>query len=378
MRYNLPMWMRPLAVALVLAAAPAAAAGPAIAADARLDLIGLVGRLSGDPQSPRNPESDAAAASFARWRSHPAVARLARMRANGFSGDVPAQYAVYLSTPPNIREAVPAPIFFTKTAGGRDQLDAWLSELRDFVRVSGFQAWEARREPQRLAELAAVRASAGAHDLETPLIRFLGVKPWGAWTVVVSPFFPNGAGASWVLEEKTGAPDVIVVYGLYWQGFWKKTMSGGSPEKYAQGVWPEAVFSMAYALYEACAPELKITPSACAGMPDLANVEDCVEETWVRGVVARLIKEGYGDEAARAYRSPWAATPQQAKVDSALEAYEADRGRFPDLMAAAGALSAPFQPDGRAPACRVVDPSPRADVHAHRISYYLDARRRSR
>jgi hypothetical protein len=370
------MRMRRAAVVLLLLAAPAAAAEPAIVADARLDLIGLVERLSGDPRSPHNPESDAAAKAFAPWKRHPAVARLARMRAKGFSWDAPAQYAVYLSTPPEIREAVPAPNFFATLAGGREQLDAWRGELSDFVRVSGFQDWEARREPRRRAELAAVRASAGTHDLETPLVRFLGAKPWGSWTVIVSPFFPNGAGASWVLEEKAGAPDVVVVYGLYWQGFLGKTMSGGTPEKYAQGVWPEAVFSMTYALYEVCRPGLKIAKSACAGMPGLVNVEDCVQQTWVRGIVARLMKGEYGAGAERAYLAQWPAAPLQPRVDAALDAYQADRARARDLMDAAGALTAPFQPDGRAPACRVADPSRGAEVvYSRRVKYYLDARR---
>lgn len=334
-------------------------------------------RLSGDPHAPANPESDAALKRFARWKGHPAVARLARMRAKGFAWDAPAQYAVYLTTPPVVGEAVPAPGFFAALAGGRDQLDAWRAELTDFVRVSDFMRWEREREPRREAELAAVRAAAAGRDLEPALTKYLGARPWSSWTVVVSPFFPNGSGASWVLEETPGKPEVIVVNGLYWQkGFWgRAAMSGGTPEKFAQGAWPEAVFAMTYALYEICRPVLKLAPDACAGLTGLVNAEDCVQQTWVRGVVARLMESEYGAEAAKAYREHWAPTPRQAAVDAALRAYEADRAANPDLLSAAGALLAPFQADGRAPSCRLVEKARFPEtVYSRRLAYYLDAR----
>lgn len=368
-----------LSAALALMAAPAFALEPAIKADARFDLIGLVQRLSGDPSSPSNPESDAAAARFAKWKDHPAVARLARMRAKGFAWDAPAQYAVYLSTPPELREAYPAPDFFATLAGGKDQLSSWRAELGDFVRVSDFTAWENVRAPRREMELAAVRAAAGGRDLGAPLERYLGARTWASWTVIVSPFFPRGGGASWILEEKDGRPDVVVVYGAAWSrgGLWRRSrpVPDTAPE-FAAAAWPEAVFSMTYALYEVCRPVLKLAPGACRGLEGLVNPEDCVQQVWVRGVVARLLEAEFGPAAANAYREHWPPTPYQKDVDAALRAYESDRAKEPDLMSAAGALLAPFQADLRAPACRLVDHSRDSEtVYARRLRYYLEGRR---
>jgi hypothetical protein len=363
-------------------AAPAAAARPTIVADARFDLVGLLERLSGDPHAPSNPVSDAAVVRFARWKDHPAVTRLTKMREKGFAWDAPAQYAVYLSSPPELREVYPAPSFFATLAGGKAELDAWRGDAADFARVTGFLDWERERAPQRETELSAVRAAAGGRDLEAPLVRYLGLRSWADWTIVVSPFFPNGGGASWVLEEKPGRPDVYVVFGLYWQkkGFWgRSSMSGGSAEKYAQSVWPEAVFSTTYALYEVCRPVLKFSPGACEGMRGLVNAEDCVQQTWVRGVVARLMASEFGAPAARAYREHWPPTPYQEKVDAALSAYENERATSPDLMSAAGALLAPFQADGKAPDCRLVDRARWPEVvYARRLSYYLEGRLEAR
>lgn len=349
-------------------------------ADPRVDLVGLLQRLSGDPRAPSNPVTDEAARRFKPWREHPAVKRLAKMRETGFAWDAPAQYAVYLSTPPELRELYPPPDFFATLAGGKDRLDAWRGELADFVRVSGFLDWEKKREPRREAELAAVRASAGTRDLEAPLVRYLGAEPWASWTVIVSPFYPNGGGASWIIEEKPGAPDVVVVYGLYWQkGFWGRKMTGGPPDKYASGVWPEAVFAMTYALYETCRPALKVSKAACDGLTGLANPEDCVQQIWVRGITARLLDAEYGAKAGRSFRGQWTPSPAQAKVDAALAAYEGDRARYPDLMSADAELSAPFAADGRAPACRLVDKTRFPEtVYSRRLAYYLDARLRAR
>ena len=103
-------------------------------------------RLSGDPHAASNPESDAAAARFAKWKGHPAVTGLAALRAKGFAWDAPAQYAVYLSSPPDLAEVHPAPDFFAALAGGKAELAAWRAAASDFARVSGFLDWERERE----------------------------------------------------------------------------------------------------------------------------------------------------------------------------------------------------------------------------------------
>ncbi|MFI5347445.1 MAG: hypothetical protein ACHQ51_13810 [Elusimicrobiota bacterium] len=367
---------RRLIAAALLAASPAFAAEPVIKADARLDLVGLLQRLSGDPHSPSNPESDAAAAHFARWAKHPAVTHLAKMHATGFDWDHPLQYAVYLSTPPSLREIHPTPDFFAQLAGGRDSLDAWREEASDFARVSGFLKWETERAPRRDAELAAVGASSAGVDLSSELVHALGVKPWASWTVYVSPFFPHGGGGSWVIEEKPGRPDVVVMYGPLWNG---DKPASDPPWFFAAGVLPEAVFSMTYAVYEVCRPEIRAAASVCQGMQGMANPEDCVQQIWVRGLVARLIDRRYGPGASANYRRYWPPTPFQEKADAVYAVYEGDRAKYKDLMDASGILLAPFQPGGRAPECRLVDRARWPEtVYTRRLAYFLDARLEAR
>ncbi len=343
-----------------------------VKADARLDLVGLLQKLSGDPHSPSNPEADAAAAHFARWADHPAVTHLAKMRATGFDWDHPLQYAAYLSELPDLREVHPTPEFFATLAGGRASLDAWRAEAADFARVSKFAKWEKERAPQRDAELAAVGASSAGVDLSSDLVHVLGVKPWGSWTVYVSPFFPHGGGGSWVLEEKAGRPDVVVMYGPQWRG----GVLQQEPSWFlASGALPEAVFSLAYVMYEVCRPEIKAGPEVCAGLPGLGNPEDCVQQIWVRALVSRLIERRYGPAAAGNYRHFSPLPAGHKKVEAVYDAYEADRSKYPDMVEAAGLFLAPFQPGGRAPQCRLVDRSRMPEtVYARRLAYYLDGR----
>ncbi len=370
---------------LVALFALGAAAEPAIVSDERIDLVGLVERLSGDPAAAVNPESDAAAERFSRWKAHPAVADLSRMRSGGFAGNVPAQYAVYLSTPPELRERYAPPNFFALLAGGAKPLAVWREDLADFVRVSGFEEWERERAPRRDAELAAVRAAAGGRELGGPLAKYLGARTWASWTVVVSPFFPHGGSASWVLEEKPGRPDIVVVYGpdrspgLFGvkrrSGLFRRRARLDPAAEFASAVWPEAVFSMTYAIYEACRPVIKPAPGVCRGQTGLSDAEDCIQQSWVRGVVASLLESEYGSAEAKAYRAFSPPTTYQDRVDAALLAYEKDRAASPDLMAASGSLLAPFQADGLAPACRVEDHSRDAEeVYARRFKYYQEGR----
>lgn len=334
--------------------------------------MGLVGRLAGDPRAARNPFTDEAAARFAASASHPAVKLMAAMRASGFTLDTAAQYAVYLSSPPALAPIHPAPEFFALAAGGPERLDAWRVALSSFARDSGFAAWEAETRPRREEMAAAVRAAQGGRDLGAPLAELLGARTWSDWLVAVSAFYPNGGGASWVLEEKPGRPDVFIAYGLYWKD---GAYDGGGARRFAFGALPEAAFTMAYAAYESCRPVLASGGRPCAGFKSMSEGEDCYERHWVAAIVARVLSREYGADAAREFRSQHETTRFDKPVAKALDAYAADRARWPDMLAATALLAAPLRDDGKPPECRLIDPRRFGEeVYARRLAYYLDAR----
>lgn len=354
------------------AAAPTAEVQPRVILDARVDLVGLVERLSGDPESPHNAFTDAAAARFAAFSSHPAVTALAAARARGMARGVPAQYVLYLSSPPVLAEISPAPEFFAQSFGGAEAIDAWRRDLAAFARDSGFMRWEEETHARREAFAAAVRRARGRRDLGGPLARLLGARTWNDWTVIASLFFPAGGGDSWIFEERTGLPDVAVVFG---PSGGKVPLATESPGEFAADVWPEAVFTMTYVLFEVCRPELVLSRDVCRGLPGLSNPEDCVQQLWVRELVSRLVAENFGARAERDYRQGWSPAPFDAAARRAVAAYAHAHAQRGDLIDAAGELSAPFQRGGAAPVCRVVDPARFGEeVYARRLAYYLRAR----
>ncbi len=366
---------------ILLAAIPAAALEPRVEADPRLDLMGLLARLSGDPAAPRNPFSDEAAAAFTASSAHPAVAQLAAMRATGFNLDSAAQYSIYLSSLPELAVLHPVPEFFARAAGGREKLEAWRLSAAAFAGAPAFTQWEAATRAKRAAMADAVRAAQGGRDLGEPLARLLGARTWADWRVAVSAFYPNGGGASWILEEKNGRPDVFVAYGPFWNESKKKKTSfhGGSPRDFGLGAWPEAAFTMAYAAYEACRPALSAGAAPCDGLSGLTSGEDCVEAHWVHAIVSKLQKEAYGPYKSKEPRPQRKPTRYDEGVARALEAYAADRAAYPDLFLATPLMAAPLREDGKAPVCALIEPRRfQETVYARRLRYYLEARLEAR
>ncbi|HEX4046862.1 MAG TPA: hypothetical protein VH309_03465 [Elusimicrobiota bacterium] len=362
-----------LALSLLTAAsaADAAAPQPRVATDARMDLMGLVELLSGAPGVPRDPFTDAAAARFSSLRGDPAVRGAAAIRARGASRGLLMQYAVYLSSPPELAETAPIAPYFYAPFGGRARLEDWRKDLSAFARKSGFLAWENETRAQRESFAAAARRAQGGRDLGAPLQRLLGARTWGDWVVFVTPFSPEGGSDSWIMEERGGRPQVVVIFGPYWDG---RSFGVVRPAEFAAAAWPEAVFTMTYALSEACRHAFLLTHEICRGLPGLVNIEDCVQHYWVRELVARLVEGSYGRAAASGYLETGGG-PYDGAVRASIETYVRGRARYRDLLDAAAPLYAPFNGGASAAACRVDDPARFSEpIYARRMAYYLEGR----
>lgn len=172
--------MRAAGLALLLAAwgacagAPAAAAAPStleLGCDARVDVLGVVQALAGwRAEEPRLPHSMADLEKrFAAYKVHPAVRRY-KATAERLNGDEPyILILAALSDPPEFRWTRPRRLLsvdFIAKAGGDQELDAFLAELRDFARTSGVLPWlQSRRGECAAAERIAARELGGARPL---------------------------------------------------------------------------------------------------------------------------------------------------------------------------------------------------------------------
>ncbi len=363
-----------VALLALIFALPLSAQTLEIKTDPRVDLVGLVQQLAGDNSFKRERPLKDILARFKPWRGHPVVKRLARLSKRGFGGNLPSNYAVYLTTSTPLREEYPAPAFFSDACGGRAELDAFRAELDDFARQSGFFAWEASSASLSGALADALKRDMGRTDFEGPLVDYLGLRTWRRWTVVPSPFYPPGGSSSWVLEEKPGRPDVFVVIGPTWSRGepprgWEPSF--GKAADIATYIWAEPIFSTAYFMYEACHPLARAPADVCSASPGLGNAEDCVERQWVNAVIGRVLHLAFGPEA-EGVPGYLPAPKAREALDRFLTRYEGARERYPDLVSATSELFAPFQADKAPPDCRIVDRGRlKEEVYSRRLRYYV-------
>jgi hypothetical protein len=174
--------MKRLAAGLLLLLAGPCAAKPStfsFGCDARVDVLGVVQTLAGwRAPEPRLPPSMAGLEErFKAHKEHPAVRRY-RAAADRLEGREP--YALILSAltqPPALAWTRPhkdISLDFIRMAGGDEELDAFLADLRDFTRVSGVLPWlESHRGECAAAEREAGRELAGRHP-PALIERYLG------------------------------------------------------------------------------------------------------------------------------------------------------------------------------------------------------------
>lgn len=361
----------PLAAFALAAACAAAASALEIRSDMRVDLIGLLQQLSGDNAFQRSEALARTLREFEPFRSHPAVQRMALMRGRGFKGNIPGQYAVYLSTGPDLRETYPAPEFFAGKAGGAEQLRLFLKEAGDFVRDTRFASWHAARGEEAARLNGALRESIAGVDLEGPLVRYLGLRSWASWVMVPSVFYRPGVTSSWILEEKPGLPDIFVILGPNSEG---DKRAFGDAATLAEGIWSEPLFSTAYVMVELCRPQLQPVKGLCDERWDVSDSESCFEKRWVDAIKARLGKTVFGDG--------WRSGPEEPLrseigrgVDSALIDYESHRQAHTDMIGSTAMLAAPMQRGGLPPDCLLIDEGRFQEaLYARRLAWYLDMR----
>lgn len=337
-------------ILLALLAFPASAAIEA-RSDARVDLMGLVELLAGT-RPPPTPLAERALKRFAPYAGHSVVLSYAKMRAKGFAGNIPTQYALYLSDLPELKVARPVPELFATLAGGRPALLDFTRDLRLFAAESGFAAWR-QQERAALEEPAeTLRSVLAARDLEAPVVELLGLKLWRRWTALGSPFYPWSYGSDWVIEETGERTEIVSIVGA--------PLAGLGPRELARRLWQEALYSAAYALWSFCAPrDPPLGGGACRDSAPLREPENCVEDLWVRGLAGVLYKQEFSSGTER---------PASRMVRRAAQAYARRRGRYPDFLAAADLLWEPFLKKGAS--CRLIEPVRYAEeVYARRLYY---------
>lgn len=338
-----------MSAALLALLAAAASAAIEVRPHPGADLMGLVELLASERPAPTTLAARAVAR-FERWRGHAAVSTFKALRASGFRGIVPSQYALYLSEPPGLKPLWPVPEHFERLAGGRERLERFRRELSSLAVESGWMSWREEHRAPLEAPAVLLRGLLDRRDLEKPAADFLGLALWRRWTAVVSPFYPEGSHSAWIIEETGERPELVTVVGL-------GTAAPGE-ESAARWLWPEALYTAAYALWELCHPGPEALSSrVCRGVEGPRVPENCVETVWVAEMLDALLRREFGAEPGR---------PPRRRARRAVARYEKERERFPDILAAADLLWEPFLK--KPAACRLIEPARyQEEVYARRL-----------
>ena len=327
------------------AGAAATAARIEALVDPRVELLSLVFRLAGRPEynqpQSASPYASEVEAAFGSFQDHPAIER-ARMltRERGVSYDAVMSLAVHLSDIDTLGERVPfdLPPVALERRWNAAAARAFVQELSGFVEDTGFRAFVA--EQQAFYTRSAARLQ-GAVD-ELPVLdwfdRFFGPKPGARFRVVVGLLNgPGNYGVRVVLAD--GSEEISPVIGadrwdgeglpLFGQGF-GELLAHEFCHSYTNPVVERHLDALRGAGGKLLAAERKAMEGQAYG-----SVVPVLNEVLVRACVGRYVLETDGSDALARYVAynhgrgfVWTAT-----LVEELEAYEADRERYPDLDA---------------------------------------------
>ena len=309
--------------------------------DPRVELMSILARLAGYEEYRRAHDYDyvrAVDAHFAPYRGHEAVRHLRRMRVTrGLGFDAVASMAVHMSDPPQLAARG------TWRGEGRSLERRWpkrtsrsfLEEARDFARVSDFEGFLAQHADLHDATARRLVALLEQEDLLGWFDAFFGIPADTEFYAV--PGLLTG-GSSYACAAREGAErrvyQVLNVHGVDEKGI----------PTFDEAALRTAVHEFSHAfvnpLVDAFADELE---GPCRAL--FSHVEEAMKrqdypswrfmayESLVRACTAQQLGPGPAREREIRYQVGERSFLWTAELCAALDEYEADRERYPDLAA---------------------------------------------
>lgn len=278
---------------------------------------------------------EAMRAHFQPFSNHPVVQLFDTMSTQGFSFDAPPTVMLHLSPPPELEVQAELPAELIARAGGAERLDTFLERLRDFSRESEFTNFFASRAPEIAEMERRTEALAEGADYIGTLENYYGMRQHG-YHFVLAPLFHQGgygpkverADGSYDLYNITGPVGVVDGYPTF-----------GSAENLRHVALHEFGHSFVnptterfrdeVARYEALYEPLREKMTAMA----YPHWEVSVNEHIIRAVTTRMayIREGVEEGVRLMELESSRGFIYVPALAAKLEAYEAQRDRYPDF-----------------------------------------------
>lgn len=339
--YVLAAQAPPPAAAAEKQAPPAAPDRLSIAVDPRLELLTTVQLLAGYEVLARGnfAYKREVQTHFAKYKGHSAVKCFAEMRAKGFAFAAPVETVLCLSNPPELMPQREYSDFVIGRAGGRENVERFVGELRRFAQDTRFMEFYAAHKKTYGAFTAAVREKFKGTDDVDLLEKYFGTKQ-ASYTLLFGPLV-HGGGFGIRFKNGDGLYDTYDVCGT-------ARVSNGVPEvaparELRYLTWHEFSHSFVTPPAETFAPYAGLIEvikrkgylygqeEGMKGVSADMLWAECVNEHIVRAVTVRLTLAQYGPEIRDTHmnaevQSGFIFTPAIAKC---LEKYEAQRDKYP-------------------------------------------------
>lgn len=361
------------------AAAPTGASKIDIRLDPRIELSGVVLLLSTAPPpagfaNHRIPYTEKVLDRFASLRGHAAARLEASSALARFALSDRAQVLVRLSPLPELKKALVIPYALGAQAGGGENLDSWISALRDFARDSRFLESFPILSQILEPEVERFRSQAARLDYLAKIEAYAGLPLLGRHEILLSPFHSPGGVANNVDLLEDGSVAIASVMGPESTGsgidFWTRRVPGVLWHEAGHGILDplSTLYSKAVAHSSAAHSRMGW---ACYG-----SWNQCVREHVVRAVMLRLLALELGP-AAQEEQWRWEEAEKKYPFLKAmlqrLELYERSRERYPtladfypELLEPLGAAAPRPEPS---PSCLTQEPDGPA---RRRISRFLE------
>jgi hypothetical protein len=143
---------------------------------------------------------------FSAYKGHPAVNEFTGMRAQGFSFDAPPTAVLHLSNPPELNINPPFTDYLIQRAGGKEKLERFIRNLRDFARKTRFKAFFKSHHRTYSQMVERVKKKLEGVDYIGILEKYYGMKQ-RSYNIILVPLFRGNYGPR--VKHKDGNFDIF-------------------------------------------------------------------------------------------------------------------------------------------------------------------------
>lgn len=282
---------------------------------------------------------------FSSFKSHPAVTKFIEMSNMDFNYDAPPTAMLFLSNPPELKIVTPFTDYIIGRAGGKENLEAFIEDLRDFAVKSNFMDFSNAHEDFYSILIKDTEAKLGDYKDVSILENFYGISQ-NSYNIIFAPISLSG-GYGPKVEIEPSKYDIYSIIGPYYVQ--RDIPIFYSGEVLRQIVWHVFSYSFVNPIMEKYIDEVNKYSKLFLPIKDIMEKmaypqwEYCVNEHIIRAVVAKftekVIEQDFGQDVAEVMLSEIILLNEVKNgfvyirgIYELLNVYENNRDKYPTFI----------------------------------------------